>query len=380
MRGRGGARHEVSVILPCRNEEEGLAKSLRELKEVIRRSKIDVEIIVSDSSSDRSSQVAAFERVRLVKHDLEGYGVAIMRGVEASDSKYLVIADSDATYDFRQLPEFVGHLRGGFDFVIGDRFGGAMEPQSMPYLHRYLGNPVLSGLLNLLFSSDIRDSHCGFRGLTRKAYDSMNLRTLGMEFASEMVIQAVKKGLKIRQIPVDYRKRVGKSKMSPFRDGWRHLRFMLLYSPLHLFISPGIALFALGALSFAVANIKPFDGSHTTFWAYLLFSACMMILTGYQLLVFGLFAKTYAITHLGENDRSLDRIHRLLTIERAGLLSFAIIVPSLAASVYLAVNIVGDTPPEGMVAAFMITFTLFSLGIQTLFSTFMLSILGIKEK
>lgn len=219
---------ELSVVLPCRNEEEALVSCLQQIRDVFEANNIRGEIILSDSSADSSPQIARRFDVTLVKHNKEGYGMAYLEGFKAATGKYIFCADPDGSYDFAEISRFLDCLRGGYDFIIGNRFEGRIAPGAMPWLHQYVGNPLFSLLLRIFFRMKISDVHCGMRALSREALDKLRLKTLGMEFASEMVIKAVKKKLKIKELPINYYTRRGKSKLRSFADGWRHLRFMLL--------------------------------------------------------------------------------------------------------------------------------------------------------
>ncbi|MBN2250950.1 MAG: glycosyltransferase family 2 protein [Candidatus Altiarchaeota archaeon] len=218
---------EVSIVLPCRNESETLGHCISSIREVVEANGIDAEIIVSDSSTDDSPKIAAESGARMVKHDLEGYGIACLEGFRASRGRYVFLADADGSYDFKEIPCFVEHLRRGCDLVMGDRFKGSMEDGAMSWHHRYVGNPLLTFLFNVLHGSGVHDVHCGMRAITRDALNKLDLRTSGMEFASEMVLAARKKKLRVKEVPINYYKRGGKSKMRSFADGWRHLKFML---------------------------------------------------------------------------------------------------------------------------------------------------------
>jgi len=239
---------EISVILPCRNEEQALPHCINSIREIEQKYNLSLEIIVSDSSTDRSPDIAKEMGAKVVEHGKIGYGVAYLEGIARANGDYLFMADADNTYDFREIPTFVEHLRGGYDFVIGNRFQGVMARGAMPWSHKYIGNPILSGILRMLFGAPIRDSHCGMRAIKKSSFKRLRLKTTGMEFASEMVISAIKKNLKILELPIDYHLRIGDSKLRSFSDGWRHLRFMLLYSPFYVFFIPGLLLFLLGAV------------------------------------------------------------------------------------------------------------------------------------
>lgn len=216
----------VSVILPCRNEEASLAACIEQILDVFKASGISGEIIVSDSSSDGSPEIARRYGALLVKHDQVGYGRAYLEGFKAASGHYLFLADADGTYDFRELPIFIKELQNGADLILGDRFARPAISGSMPWLNRHIGNPILSGLLRLLFKVNINDSHSGMRALKRETALALNLQSAGMEFASEMIISAHRRGLAIKELPIHYHPRRGDSKLRPLADGWRHIRLM----------------------------------------------------------------------------------------------------------------------------------------------------------
>jgi len=337
---------EISIILPCQNEEKALPFCLEQIKKTIKENNLSAEIIVSDSSTDSSPKIAKNENVILLKHDKNGYGTAYLEAFKIANGKFIFMADADGTYDFREIINFLKYLRDGYDFIIGDRFSGKMEDGAMPLLHK-LGNPLLSGILRLFFGTSIKDSHCGMRAISKKSLQKMDLQTTGMEFASEMVIKAIRNNLKIKELPVNYYKRKGKSKLKPLSDAYKHLRFMLLYSPLFLFFIPGLLMMAVGAVMALNFN----------------FLSSLLIIAGYQLIIFSVFAKTYSIIHLKEKAGFMDKIYKYLTIERASILGIIIIFSGIFTH-YTSI----------------ITLTLIVVGIQTIFSSFMLSILSIKEK
>lgn len=338
---------EISIILPCRNEAEALGFCLDQIKKVIKENRLNAEIIVSDSSTDKSPEIARSERATLIKHDKLGYGIAYLEAFKIARGEYIFMADADGTYEFSEIPRFIKFLRDGYDFVIGNRFGGKMEKGAMPFFHK-LGNPLLSGILRLFFSAKITDSHCGMRAIKKTALSRLNLQTTGMEFASEMVIKSLREGLRIKELPINYKKRMGKSKLKPMADSWKHMRFMLLYSPLFLFFIPGVLLVLAGG-----ATIFRFD-----------FLPSLLIIAGYQLIIFSIFAKTYSIIHLKERAGFMDKVYKYLTIERASVLGIL--------GILLGIIFLFKLPIVG--------FTLVILGIQTIFSSFMLSVLSIKEK
>lgn len=220
---------ELSVVLPCRNEEKSLGECILKIKGVLKKHKIDGEIIVSDSSTDKSPTIAKRHGTILVKHDKEGYGNAYLEGFKKAKGKYLFCADPDGTYDFGEIPRFLKYLRGDFDFLIGNRFKGKIAKGAMSWPHRYLLHPLFSLLLQIFFKIKIQDAHCGMRAISREALNRLNLKTTGMEFASEMIIKATRNQFKIKELPINYYQRKGQSKLRPVTDSWRHLKFVLTY-------------------------------------------------------------------------------------------------------------------------------------------------------
>jgi len=217
---------EISIILPCQNEEKALPFCLKQIKEIIHKNNLSAEVIVSDSSIDGSPEIAKKENVSLLKHDKEGYGAAYLEAFKIAKGKYIFMADPDASYDFKEIPVFIKKLKGGSDMVIGNRFSGGMHQEAMTFSHKYIGNPVLSFMLKLFFNSKIKDSQCGMRAIKRSFLEKLNLQTTGMEFASEMIIKALRNNCIISELPIDYHKRKGQSKMKSFRDAWKHIRYM----------------------------------------------------------------------------------------------------------------------------------------------------------
>ncbi len=371
---------EISIILPCRNEENALDYCLKEVKNVIKENNLNAEIIVSDSSIDSSPEIARKHNVTLVKHNKEGYGIAYLEGFKRAKGDYILMADADGTYNFRDFPKFINSLKEGHDFVIGNRFEGRMDKNAMPWHHRRIGNPLLSGLLRLFFRNKIRDSHCGIRAIKKEALEKLNLQTTGMEFASEMVMKAVKRDLKIKEIPTDYYVRKGDSKLKSIPDGWRHLRFMLLYSPLFLFFIPGIFLFLIGLFSGMWIYFGEVELFGVQLFYHPLFLSSLFVIAGYQLIIFSLFSKTYAINHLGEKP-ILNRFYKYFSIETASVVGAVAMVGGFLIYGMMFSNWIGNFGAFGLneTKNSILAFTLIILGIQTISSSFMLSILGIKK-
>ena len=372
---------ELSIILPCRNEEKALPGCLKEIKQVLRNNHIKGEIIVSDSSQDSSPKIALQNKAILVKHDKEGYGNAYLEAFKYAKGKYIFMADADGSYDFSEIPRFLSLLKEGNDFVIGNRFSGGMDKESMPWHHKHIGNPLLSFILRLFFKAKIKDAHSGMRAIKKEALDKLNLRTTGMEFASEMIIKATSSRLKIKETAISYHKRKGKSKLKSFSDGWRHLRFMLLYAPKFLFFIPGIFLFFLGLLSFVLIYLGAITILGITLFYHPLFLSSALMIIGYQLLIFSLFAQSYALNHLKEERPLVEKICKKITLEKASLLSLSMIV--LGIIIYFSIFMKWIKTGFGELQEAknaILALTLIIIGTQTLSSAFMLSILSIKER
>jgi hypothetical protein len=291
------------------------------------------------------------------------------------------MADPDGSYDFKEIPRFLEHLKAGSDFVIGNRFSGKIKKGVMPWHHKYIGNPILSGTLKLFFGRSVNDAHCGMRALSSEALKKLQLNTTGMEFASEMVMKALKQKLKIKELPISLHARKGNSKLRSFRDGWRHLRFMLLHSPLFLFLIPGLISLLIGIEMFAWLYFSSPEIAGITFFFHPMFLASALIIIGYQLIIFAAFSKTYLTTQLGEENKLLEKVYRHITIEKAGTLG--LVITLIGAIIYLSIFISwinSDFSSLDQVKNSILALTLLVIGVQTIFSSFMLSILGIKGK
>ena len=368
---------EISVVMPCLNEEESVAHCVELALEGIRRSGKTGEVVICDNgSTDRSVEVAEAAGARVVHQPQRGYGSAYRKGFEEARGKYLVMGDSDGSYDFSQLHLLIEKLDSGSDYVLGSRFAGEILPGAMPWLHRYVGNPVLTGVLNRFFGLSTSDAHSGMRAFRRTAYDQMGLATEGMEFASEIVISAARAGLTVDEVPITYHPRIGESKLHSFRDGWRHLRFMLLLSPKFLFFIPGLVLFVVGMVGQTVLLPGPLDlGFHalgTHFSA--LFTLCAVL--GYQSVLFGLFTKAYTRARWpGRGDKVMDWLDRDFSLERGLLAGILVFVGGLAIDVWLLVDWLGsgrgpfDAMPEALYAM-----SLMMIGVSTAFGSFFLSL------
>jgi Glycosyl transferase family 2 len=308
----------VSVVLPCLNEIDTVASVVREAKDAMNTAGVAGEVIVVDNgSTDGSAAAAAGAGARVVHERRRGYGAAYMAGFAAAEGDVIVMADADGSYDFSALPAFLDRIGEGDDLVMGSRFKGTIEPGAMPWTHQYIGSPILSGLLNLLYRTGIEDAHCGMRAFRRSALEGMRLRMPGMEFASEMVVNAARAGLRIGEVPVSYRVRGGRSKLRTVPDGWRHLRFLMLYSPTHLFLVPGVTLLGLGLVMLVALLPGPVIVLGRLFDIHVMVLGALLTLIGSQVIAIGLYAKTLAVTlRLQPMDRTLRALRAIFSLER----------------------------------------------------------------
>lgn len=368
---RHGMGELVSVVIPSMDEEETIGVCIDKIRKVFDGCGIAGEIIVSDSSRDRTPIIAKDRGAKVIAPDEKGYGCACTSAFKRAKGEYVVIGDADDTYDFMEMPMLLEPLKKGeADFVIGSRLEGKMEKGAMPWHHRWIGNPVLTGFLNLFLKVGISDAHCGFRAIKREALEKLDLDSDGMEFASEMIMAAVDKGLRIKEVPISYYKRKnGNSKLSSFQDGWRHLKFMLMHAPDYLFVYPGMFLLFLGLfLMFSAllnVNLGYIPGAHS------MVAGSLLTIAGYQAVFFGLFAKVY-----GGNS-----MPRFLTLERgatAGALMFVV------GAVYVGYLVLGWVSSGfkslPLIQLDILGLTFVALGIQTFFSSFTLSIIATGTK
>ena len=379
--------NKISIILPCLNEEQAISSCLAEIKQVITNYNLKAEVLVVDNGSkDKTLSLIKkikedFPELVILEEPKRGYGFAYLKGLNEATGKYIFMADADGTYSFFQIVPFIEKLESGYDLVVGNRFSELMIKSSMSWSHRYLGNPFLSFLVRLFFNVKIKDIHCGVRAISKTAFEKISLYTGGMEFASEMIIKAAKADLKIDEIMVEYKNRIGKSKLNSLTDGWRHLRFILLYSPLALFFLPGVILFLSGVI--LMLSFYLFEPSFLgiKFYVHPFFLFSLMILLGYQLIIFGGFSKVYAINHFGDKSNLMESLFKYITIEKTGLIGIIIIL--IGAFLYLSIFISwvnSDFGSLNQIKESIIGLTLIMFGAQTFFSAFMFSILGIKEK
>ena len=370
---------EVSIIMPCLNEAETLETCIQKAQWFIAENDLAGEVIIADNgSTDGSQAIARRLNARVVNVPAKGYGSALKGGIEAAKGKYIIMGDADDSYDFSNLNPFVRKLRNGYDLVMGNRFKGGIESGAMPFLHRYLGNPVLTGIGKLLFGSPCNDFHCGLRGFRKDAISALELQTTGMEFASEMVVKATLHKMQIAEVPTTLSPD-GRSRpphLNTWRDGWRHLRFLLMYSPRWLFFYPGIFLILAGFL--ATLSLLPSPKVHS-----LLYSSTAITI-GFQIVMFALFTKVFGISEgLLPEDRRLNRLFKYLNLETGLITGCVLLLLGTAASVYAfgiwGQHDFGSLNPTQTMPIVIPGVTCLALGIQAIFSSFFLSILGLKR-
>jgi len=385
------AAPELSVVMPCLNEADTLAICIEKAQRVFADHDIDGEVVIADNGSDDGSvEIAEGLGARVVHVERKGYGSALMGGISAARGRFVLMGDADDSYDFLEIPKFIGPLREGNELVQGCRLpsgGGRVLPGAMPPLHRWLGNPMLSALVRLMFRAPVSDTYCGMRGFTRELYDRLDQRCTGMEFATEMIIKSSLYGAQIAEVPItlhpDGRKAHGPH-LRTFRDGWRTLRFFLMYSPRWLFLVPGLILLALGALGYLLAlpGIEVFGAQLD---AHTLLAASLALMMGYQSILFALFSKTFAISvGLMPDDHRLDRFFEWATLERG--LFFGCVAMAIGLGLLIATTLTWREAQFGPLdyATTMrwvvpgVTLTI--LGFQTVLSGFFVSILGMSRR
>lgn len=384
-------KYKLTVLMPCLNEESTLATCIQKALTCLQENNISGEILIADNGSTDSSLeiVSSFNRenVRSINIKEKGYGSALSGGIKAAQGEYIIMGDADDSYDFLSLKPFVDKLDEGYDLVMGNRFKGGIAPGAMPPLHRYLGNPVLSTIGQILYHIKIKDFHCGLRGFKKEAIDSLHLITTGMEFASEMVVKASLNNLKITEIPTtlspDGRNRP--PHLRSWRDGWRHLKFLLIYSPNGLFLYPGLTLSLLGLLGLILLAFGPLNIHQVTFDIHTMLYTAIALILGTQIVEFALFTKSYA-TKTGMLPPKKDRLNHILekfTLEKGLLIGCLFVFVGIIGSIF-AIYIweqtsFGSLVPKQMMRLTIPSVTLIVLGIQLIYMSFFLHILNIKH-
>ena len=376
---------ELSIVMPCLNEAETLETCIQKAKNYLSREAIDGEIVIGDNgSTDGSQAIAARNGVRVVNVSLRGYGAALHHATLAARGRYIIMGDSDDSYDFSNLRPFLERLRAGDALVMGNRFKGGINDGAMPWKNRYIGNPILSGIGRLFFKCPAGDFHCGLRGYSADAYRKMDLRTTGMEYASEMVIKCTLLGLRISEVPTTL-SRDGRSRpphLRPWRDGWRHLIFMLLYSPRWLFLNPGIAMLSLGLLTLAWLWPGPRHVGSVFFDIHTMIYAAMAVLIGFHSISFAVFSKVFATQEgLRPPDPKFERLFRYMNLEIGVIVGVSLIVlgvvgTCIALMTWSSVTF-GPLDPSSTMRLVIPSGLALTLGCEIVLVSFFLSILGL---
>lgn len=379
---------ELTILMPCLNEAATLAVCINKAKKFLSGNSINGEIIIADNgSTDGSQKIAAENGARVIEVDEKGYGSALMGGIKQANGKFIIMGDSDDSYDFENLLPFVEKLRAGYDIVMGNRFKGGIKKGAMPFLHKYLGNPVLSFIGRLFFRIKIRDFHCGLRGFNKSEIEKMDLHTTGMEFASEMVVKASLLKMKITEVPTtlspDGRNRP--PHLRTWRDGWRHLRFLLMYSPSWLFLYPGFFLVISGLILSIILSIGPVKIGSIELDVHTLLYTASFIIIGFQSIVFYFFTKIFAMSEgLLPKDEKFDRIFKYINLENGLVLGALITLTGIGLSFDAVFNWAklsfGNLDPGIILRKVIPAVTSIIIGVQVILYSFFFSILGLKRK
>jgi len=379
---------ELSVVMPCLNEAETIAVCIQKALTFFKANGIDGEVIIADNgSTDGSQETAISLGATVISIPQKGYGNALKGGFENANGKYIIMGDADDSYDFSALSPFIEKLREGNDMVIGNRFKGEIKKGAMPFLHKYLGNPVLSFLGRLFFKSSIGDFHCGLRGFTKEAFIKMELTTSGMEFASEMIVKANLLNLKIAEVPTvlypDGRSR--KPHLKTWSDGWRHLRFLLLYSPQWLFFMPGLFMMVVGFVFSVALILNPITISGVTFDVHTLLYSSSLFVIGFQFVVFYGFTKVFAVTQkLLPKSNRYNALFKFINLEKGLILGFLLVIIGISLSIY-GLSLWSDEHYETLetrttLRIIIPAVTIIIIGVQIVLFSFFFSILGLKDE
>ena len=375
---------EVSVVIPCLNEARSIGLCIDKALAAFSQAGMAGEVVVADNgSSDGSVEIAERHGARVVHAAIKGYGHALRKGIEKAHGQFIIMGDADDSYDFAELLRFVDKWREGSELVMGNRFKGGIKPGAMPWLHQHIGNPALTAILNRFFHAGVGDAYCGMRGFTRRVYNEIDPRTTGMEFALELAIKAAKLGVEISEVPIALwpDKRGRPPHLRTFHDGWRSLRFMLLYAPNWLFLAPGIALFLIGIGLVSWLLPGPRHVGHAIVDIHTMLFGMMFALVGAQIIAIGLFAKVFSYAErFSNNHHSLERWLRRVKLEQGLVLGAILTVGGGAGSCWLLWKwVASDFGPFDQLR-FVIFFSLwFFLGVQIIFSSFFISMLGISR-
>jgi hypothetical protein len=371
---------DVSIVMPCLNEEDGVADCVLKAKGWLERSGMTGEVIVADNgSTDRSAQLAAEAGARVVREEQRGYGRALMRGIQEARGKYIVMGDCDGTYEFGDLSPLIDPLEEGYDLVMGNRMTKMLAPGAMPWAHRHIGTPLISLILRIFTGAKVTDSQCGIRGFRKEAIDRLGLRTPGMEFASEMILKATRQGLKIKQVDVPYYVRTGESKLSTFRDGWRHLKFLLISSPSYVFIGPGLVLVLLGLLSLGVTT---FTSQGITIGAVRwepVYTAAILLVIGVNTIMLGVCSKLLAGREGLQEDRIVQVYRKYFGLGRMLILALLLGAAGVGLHAYIFVRWLDDSA-AGLLPATTVAGSLLVIAANLVFASLAAAMIDAEEQ
>ena len=374
---------DVSVVFPCRDEENSVGMCVLDARVRLEAAGIDGEVVVCDNGSeDASAEVAREAGARVVAEGRPGYGRSLATGIAAARGRYIIMADADASYDLGAVEPMIEALRAGADLVMGNRFRGRIAPGAMPWAHRFIGGPLFSFLLRLFFGAGVGDVHCGMRAFTREAFQRLALQTSGMEFASEMLARAERIGLKIAEVPVDYHPRAGTSKLRRYRDGWRHLRFLLMYSPTWLYMLPSALLVTIGLSLLIALSLSSFTLFHRQWDMHLSAVASLLTVLGIQVGWLGISARTLAVIHgFDPEDPFITRFYRRFTLESGLVVAAVLFLAGLALAVWVGWHWISrGFGTLDQIRPLLLAVTLIMVGVQSAFNAFFLSLLSIETR
>jgi glycosyltransferase involved in cell wall biosynthesis len=364
----------LSVVLPALDEERTIGECIGKIRTVFADLGIEGEVIIADSSTDRTADIARSHGAIVVRPERRGYGNAYLAGLACARGRYIVIGDADNTYDFLEIPKLLAPLENGADMVLGSRLRGRIEKGAMPALHQYIGNPLLTWTLNHVFRTRISDSHSGFRAFRREALDAMDLKTGGMEFASEMIIEAAKAGLVIDEVPITYHPRISPSKLQSFSDGWRHIRFMMLYRPIPFLAVPGLIFSLFGLFLMIIFLVK---GGIETSHIHSFILGAIAFIGGLQVLLMGVNIKVYSLSHgYSRDDGFVSRLITYYSLERELVVGALLMLAGIA----IGIGIVWGWVASGFgslsqIANAVLALALFLAGMQIVFSAIFVSMM-----
>lgn len=380
---KDSSKIRYSIVVPCKDEESTIKTVITKAKKILPHAEI---IVVDNNSKDKTAIIARSCGAKIVKESIQGYGAALIRGFNESRGEYIIMCDADDTYDLLELPRLLKYVENDknksrkYDIIMGNRLNSKMKSGAMPVLHKYIGNPLLSLILRMMYGLDVKDTHSGLRIIRRESLKKLNLESTGMELASEMLIKASKMKMRIKEVEITYHPRIGDSKLNSFNDGWKHLKMMLLYSPNHLFLIPGLISFVIGLVIMILMLAGPIVLFGFKLDIHPVIFASLLTMLGYQMIMMWLYAKTYRSNILGEKDKTTDWINKNITLEKGIIFGGLILLIGLLFGAWVIYEWIQSSFGQLFeLRRSIFALTLIMIGTQTIYSGFMISILGIKH-